>query len=279
MDLSMRPVFEYLDYRKYLKDAFEERRGIDPQLSFRKLAEILGLDGSNFHKIVMGHTHLPVRCQSRVIEYLGLGGRESEYFMLLLAFARERGTKARMEIIERAKLLQDVERKPLEDRELLFYRDWWTSVIRLLLEVNQGQAVATRLAASVSPPISPQQAQFAMDLLVELGLVKKAGSDRWKLADPHLTAGGEAKARAVHAYQKQILELAGDSLARYPRHERDVSTITVPVDDQSFAAIVDILRECRRQIQKQADSTTKPGRVMQLAMAFFPVSQTRESHP
>lgn len=275
----MRPVFEYLDYRKYLKDAFEERRERDPNLSFRKLGEALGLDGSNFHKIVMGRTHLPARCQSRVVEYLGLGGRESEYFLLLLAFARERGAKARTEIIERAKQLQDVSRKPLEDRELQFYRDWWTSVVRLLLEVHEGRADSARLAACVSPAILPQQAQASMDLLVELGLVKKAGSDRWKLAEPHLTAGGETKARAVHAYQRQILELAAESLKRYPSQERDVSTLTVPVDEQSFAAIGDILRECRRQIQKQADSTANPRRVMQLAMAFFPVSLAPEPLP
>lgn len=274
MQLAMRPVFEYLDYRKYLKDAFEERRERDSSLSYRRLAELVGLDGSNFHKIVLGRTHLPARCQSRVIEYLGLGSRESEYFLLLTAFARERGAKARMEILERAKQLQDVARKPLEDRELLFYRDWWTSVIRLLLEVHDGRAVAAELASAMSPSILPQQAQASFDLLVELKLVKKAGSGRWKLADPHLTAGGEAKSGAVHAYQRQILELAAQSLQRHSRQERDVSTLTVPIDDKSYAAICDILRECRRQIQKQAESTTKPRRVMQLAMAFFPVSRT-----
>lgn len=275
----MRPVFEYLDYRRYLRDAFEERRSRDTNLTYRRLGETLGLDGSNFHKIVLGRSHLPIRCQARVVEYLGLSGRESEYFLLLLAFARERGAKARMEILERAKLLQDVDRRTLEDRELLFYRDWWISVIRLLLEVNGGQAVAERLAGQVAPPIRTEQAQEAMDLLVELGMVKRIGSGRWKLAEPHLTAGGAEKAKAIHAYQKQILSLATDALAKTPQAERDVSTLTVPVDDQSFAAIRDILRECRRQIQKQADSTEEPKRVMQLAMAFFPVSRKQGATP
>lgn len=276
---SMRSVFEYLDYRKYLKEAFEERKERDPRLSFRKLGEQLGLDGSNFHKIVLGQTHLPVRCQSRVIEYLGLESREAEYFLLLLVFARERGAKARMEIIERAKQLQDVQRRQLEQRELLFYRDWWTSVVRSLIEVHEGRADPSSIARCVSPPILAQQAQMSLELLAELGLVKKAGSDRWKLAHPHLTASGEHKARAVHAYQRQILELAAQSLQTHPSKERDVSTLTVPVDETSFAAIGDILRECRRQIQKQADSTTRPNKVMQLAIAFFPVSSNSEPNP
>lgn len=272
MEVHMRPVFEYLDYRKVLNDAYLERREGDPELSYRKLGEQLGLDGSNFYKIVHGKSHLPVRCQSRVVEFLGLSSREAEYFQLLVAYARERGAKGRAEVLEKARRMQDVARKTLESRELLFYRDWWTSVVRSLLEVHQGRAVFEELAASVSPPIPPREAQASFELLVELGLVKRAGSGKWKLADLHLTAGGEAKAQSVHAYQRQILQLAVESLHRYSKDLRDVSTLTLPVDGRSFSAIGEILRECRRQIQKQAESTGHPDRVMQLAMAFFPVS-------
>lgn len=273
MEVFMRPVFEYLDYRKYLNDSYLERREGDPELSYRRLGEQLGLDGSNFYKIVHGKSHLPVRCQSRVVEFLGLSSREAEYFQLLVAYARERGAKGRAEVLERARRMQDVARKSLESRELLFYRDWWTSVVRSLLEVHEGRAVFEELAANVSPPIPPREAQASFELLVELGLVKRAGSGRWKLSDLHLTAGGEAKAQSVHAYQRQILQLAVESLHRYSKDLRDVSTLTIPVDGPSFEAIGEILRECRRQIQKQAESTAKPDRVMQLAMAFFPVSE------
>ena len=268
----MRPVFEYMDYRKYLKDAFEERKLADSSLSYRNLADSLGLDGSNLHKILQGRSHLPARCQSRVLKFLGLGNREAEYFLLLTAYARERGAKARMEILERARLLQDVPRKALEERELLFYQNWWTPVVRLLLEAHEGRAIPARLAKSVCPPISPDEAQASLDLLLELGLVKKTGSGRLKLAEAHLTAGGERKALAIHAYQKQVFELAIASLQRFSKDERDVSTVTFSVDDQAYQAILDILRECRRQVQKHADSIRQPTRVMQLAMAFFPVS-------
>ncbi|MEO7423846.1 MAG: TIGR02147 family protein [Fibrobacteria bacterium] len=268
----MRPVFEYLDYRNYLRDAFEERKRLDTRLSYRKLAATLGLDASNLHKIFQARGHLPARCQTRVLKFLGLSHRSAEYFLLLVAHARERGELARMDILERARRLQDVPRLTLEDRELLFYQKWWTSVVRLLLEVHEGRAVADKLAKSVCPPITPTEAQASLDLLLELGLVKKAVSGRLKLGEAHLTAGGEKKSKAVHDYQSQIFELAIASLHRFSRNERDVSTVTFAVDEKAHQAILDILRECRRQVQKQADSTRQPKRVMQLAMAFFPVS-------
>ena len=112
----MRSVFEYLDYRKYFKEAFKERKAVDPKVSYRNLAESLGLDGSNFHKILAGQAHLPARCQSRILDFLGLGNREAEYFRLLVMFARERGAKARMEI------LSDLNRPPrlADGRDLAF---------------------------------------------------------------------------------------------------------------------------------------------------------------
>ncbi|HXP90078.1 MAG TPA: TIGR02147 family protein [Fibrobacteria bacterium] len=272
----MTTVFEYLDYRKYLKDVFEERKADDPHLSYRTMAEALGLDGSNFYKILQGRTHLPVRCQSRVLEFLGLSGRPAEYFLLLVAHSRERGARARLEILERARQLHDVARRPLEDRELLFYRDWWVSVVRSLLDVHDGRAIPEEIASSVSPAITPADARAAMELLADLGLIKKTVSGKWKLADAHVTAGGEKKAQAVHAYQRQILQLASESLHRHPKEERDISTLTIPVDENSFQAIAKILRESRRQIQKQAEATSKPTRVMQLAMMLFPVSSPSE---
>ena len=268
----MRAIFEYLDYREYLKDAFEERKLLDPRLSYRKLAAMFGLDASNLHKILQGQVQLPTRCQARVLKFLGLGNRNAEYFLLLTSYARERGEQARREILERARLLKDVPRLALEERELSFYKDWWTSVVRLLLEVREGRADPAQLAKNVCPPITPAEAQASLDLLLQLGLVKKAGSSRLKLGEAHLTAGGERKSKAVHAFQTQIFELAIASLHRFSRNERDVSTVTFVVDDQAHQAILDILRECRRQVQKQADSTRQPKRVMQLAMAYFPVS-------
>ena len=100
-----------------------------------------------------------------------------------------------MEILERTRLLRDVPRQALEERELSFYKDWWTSVVRLLLEVREGRADLAQLAKCVSPPITPAEAQASLDLLLGLGVVKKAGSGRLKLGEAHLTAGGNGNRR------------------------------------------------------------------------------------
>lgn len=270
----MKAVFEYLDYRSYMKDAYEERKSQSPFYSYRIMAESFGLFPSNVFRILHGDAHLPARCQNRALEVLGLTGRSAEYFQLLIAYARERSSRERSRILEKAMALRDVSRRELESRELEYFRHWWTPTLRSALDLTGGRAVSTELGAMLTPPVTGAQAQKTLDLLQELELVKKASSGRLLPSEAHLTAGGEAKARAVRAYQAQILSLARQSLERFSPDERDISTLTVSMDEAVFREVRELVRECRRQIQKSVETSGDPDRVMQLAFAFFPAAKS-----
>ncbi|MBK8800820.1 MAG: TIGR02147 family protein [Fibrobacteres bacterium] len=273
----MRPVFEYLDYRDILKEAFETRKLSTPLYSYRMLAENFGLDTSNMFRILQKDAHLPARCQTRALDFIGISGRSAEYFQLLIAYARERNSKARTEILEKALALRDVECRRLTDRELEYYRDWWVVAVRSLVEVVDGHVRPAELAERLSPKVSETQVSKALELLSELGLVKKASSGRLVLSEVHLTAGGEEKTEAVRQFQRQILSLASEALERFPKEKRDISTITFAVDQEAFVEIREMLRECRRQIQQRIEESKKPDRVMQLAVALFPLAPAPES--
>ncbi len=77
----MRSVFDYLDYRDLLKDAYEEHKAALPLFSYRMMGDRLGLDGSYVFRILQKNLHLPARCQMRTAEYLGLTGRAADYFL------------------------------------------------------------------------------------------------------------------------------------------------------------------------------------------------------
>ena len=273
----MKPVFEYLDYRDMLRDAFEERKASTPLFSYRVMAEQLGLDSSNIFRMLQKDLHLPVRCHPRALEFLGLSGRPAEYFLLLVAYARERSSNARQEILEKAMALRDVARRQLAEQELTIFRDWWVVAIRCFLEVVGGRVHPAEIAKRLSPSIPEAEVVRALETLQELGLVKRVSSGRLAQTEAHLTAGGEEKALAVRHFQRQILSLAAESLERFPRDSRDVSTVTLAVDKGAFQEIREILRECRRQIQKRVEDSKNPDRVMQLAMAFYPLAPSPEA--
>lgn len=274
---AMRPVFEFLEYRDILKEAYEERKAAMSLFSYRMMGDRLEIDGSYLFRILQKELHLPSRCLPRAIEFLGLTGRSAEYFQLLSAYQRERGAKARQEILEKALSLRDVERSQLKDKELAFFRDWWVVAVRCLLEVVNGRANPSELASRLRPNVSEEEVKAALDLLLKLGLVKKASSGRLILAQTHLTASGNDKAQAVQGFQKRMLRLAEESFDRFPKGQRDVSTLSVAIDGVAWNEIREMLRESRRQIQKRVEESTHPDRVMQIVMAFFPLAPEVES--
>lgn len=269
----MRPIFEYLDYRDLLKDALEDRKAASPAYSFRMMGEALGLHTSNVFRILNKETHLPARCQSRAVEYLGLTERSASYFLLLVGYARERSGKARQEMLEKAMALRDVNRVDLGEKELAYFRDWWVAAVRGVIEMVNGKANPTDIARKLHPEVSEVQVSAALELLLELGLVKKGVSGTLVVGDPHLgVSRGPEKVQAVRQYQKQALSLATEALERFPPEIRDVTTLTMAVDHAVFTQVRELLRECRLQIQKNSEAAKSPDRVMQLVMAYFPLT-------
>lgn len=270
-------AFDYLDYRDMLKDAYEDGKAANPLFSYRTMAKRLGTDPSYLFRILRKELHLPVRCVPDALDFLGLSGRAAEYFQLLLACARSRGKLEKQEILTKAAALRDVERRRLGKGEQAFFRDWWVSGIRCLLEVVDGNSRPEELAAKFLPDVPVAEVQSALEILLELGFAKKAASGRLLLTEAHITAGGDEKVVAVRHFQKQVLELAKESLERFPPELRDISTLTLAVDQEAFEDIRALLRECRRQIQKRVEAASHPDRVLELSMAIFPIAPPPKS--
>lgn len=273
----MGAVFDVTDYRDLLHSYYEERKTQMPLYSYRMLGSKLGLDASQLFRIMQKEQHLPGRCVPAAKELLGLTGRAAEYFELLIAASRSRTQQKRQELLDKAFALRDVRRHELGEKELMFLSQWWIATVRAFLEVSKGNADPALISRSLIPSISEDQARDAVELLKDLGMVKRLPSEKLALAEPHLTVGGPAKAKAVRQFQKQVMQLGADSLDGVPVEQRDVSTLTMAVDEEALQDLKEMAREFRRQVQKRVEECAGPDRIMQLNMALFPVARRQEA--
>jgi len=265
-------VFDVTDYRDLLRQYYEERKAQMPLYSYRMLGGKLGLDASQLFRILQKEQHLPPRCVPMAKDLLELAGRGGEYFELLIAASRSRTQQKRQELLDKAFALRDVRRRELHTQELQFLSQWWIAVVRAFLEVSRGNADPALIARSMIPPIRKEQASEALELLKDLGMVKRLPAGKLALADLHLTVGGPEKSRAVRDFQKQVMQLGAASLDSVPVTHRDISTLTLAVDADCMDDLKEMMREFRRQVQKRVDECVRPDRIMQLNMAFFPVA-------
>lgn len=275
----MTASLDYDDYREVLKEAFETRKAANPLFSYKVLAEELGLDPSGTFRVLNKERHLPARCVSRAIEFLQLTGRAAEYFVLMTSYGRERRKSARLELLKKAAELRDVPRRHLKDEELSFFRDWWVVAVRCAVEVLEGRVVPEEIAQRIVPSVRVEDVRTALDLLVALGIAKKAQAGKLRIVDQHITVDGENGRQAVAEFQRKILGLAAESVDRFPREARDISTLSVTVDQPAFDDIRSILKDCRRRIQARVSEVSQPDRALQVAFSIFPLVPAQEGSP
>jgi hypothetical protein len=169
----MKPIYEYLDYREYLKEYYEEKKRESPSYVYKTLAAELGLDTGNAFRILQGKAHLPARCISRALEILDLSGQSAEFFLLLITCSRERNPKSREEIVEKAKTLRvDVQAK-LASRTA----------------VQPGGAfgkVSVMVESQIKPIRLEDDIAKAFELLLQQGLVKRSKSGKLVLSRPRM---------------------------------------------------------------------------------------------
>lgn len=261
------------DYRDFLKDFYDRRKLEMPFYSYRMMGDKLGLDSSYLYRVLQKKQHLPAHALPAAKEILNLSGREAEYFDLLFSAAVTKDKSKREELIAKALSLRDVDLHSLQAAELKLLENWWIPAVRAYLEINGGVINTKQIASDICPPITEAQAKEAIDTLLEVGLVKKMASGRLALTEAHLTVGGPEKKLAVRKFQKEVLNLASNSLDNVPVNERNISTLTLSVDKDCFDDLGDMLKEFRRLVQKRVDSAKNSDRVMQLSMAFYPVAR------
>ena len=72
--------------------------------------------------------------------------------------------------------------------------------------------------------------------------------------------------------------MSSSSIERDPKESRDISSVTMSIDKESFEDVKEILRECRASVIKRVDSISdnSTDRVYQLNMQLIPLSTVQK---
>jgi uncharacterized protein (TIGR02147 family) len=114
-DFEMPDVFAYGDYRKFLKDAYLEKKRTRPSgFTHRLIGRKGGFDPGLFSKVVQGQRNISVKLIPGFCRAFGLQGPESEYFEALVHLAQAATEADRAHYGEKAFSLKNRFRAGLE---------------------------------------------------------------------------------------------------------------------------------------------------------------------
>lgn len=267
----MHRLYSYLDYRSYLLDEQAARKAADPGFTFRTLAGLLEIDPGQLTRILRGKSPLPFRFVPAVARHFEMDRRASAYFEELLRLERARSADEKSRCQERLAALRGVAVAPVDAARAAYYGQWHHSVIRALLGMGPFRDDFEALGRMCIPPITAEQARQSVQILEDLGLVRRDEQRILRPSEPHLTTGEGVSPQVLRKFHDQAIELGRASLERIPSSERDISAITASLDANGLVLLREMARELRQRVQTLAHGTRDPDRVFQLNIQMFPV--------
>lgn len=268
----MRPdLFQYTDYRAFLRDWLWQAKEETPAISYRFLARRLKIDPGFLVHIFQGHKHLSETHLPGMVRVLGLDGRQGDYFQRLVAFGRARGEREIARRYEELMELRESRIRELSASEHRYYQNWYVPALRCLLATRQLRGDGSDLGELLHPPITAKQAREAVALLQHLELIRRAEDGTWEVTDQHLSSGDAWTDLAIHSFQRQTIQLALDALESLPKEQREVSTMTLAIAKEELPTVQAMVREFRSKLARWAVRSADADTVYQMNIQIFPL--------
>ena len=269
-------IFEYFDYRLFLRDYYDVRKADERNFSYRWFAQRAGFNSSGLYSsIVRGKVNLTDNTIPKFAAAMKLEPNEEAYFRLMVDYTHASTAQARQEIFDQMVPLmpEKIRRAKLDQRE--YYSDWRYTAVHQALAVCDVRDDFAELGSLFDPPMTPDEAKRAVELLASLGLAKRGPTGRWETTTATLLGGAEVGVAAIRAYQASLIEQGKLALERIPKERRHVSTTTVSVSPEGKERILRKLAETQREIFEIAKSDVGETEVCQLNFQFFPLTRSK----
>lgn len=266
-------LFEYLNYREFLRDAYEERHASDWRFSHRFIAEKVGFDGSMFNKILQGKRNLTSRQVSIFADIFCKDDREKKYFADMVAFNQAKNHSESRQFLEKLVATKECKVETVAKDQFEYFDNWYHAVIRELVTFYPYVGDAAALGLMVRPPITASQVKSSIALLERLSMIRKnPETGLYEQTQGLISSGSESYSTAVNSYIQQNLDVATSAMDRFSREERNLSTLAFGCDENTYNELVEMVRRFRREVLAKVGQCQKPNRVFQLGMQLFPLS-------
>jgi uncharacterized protein (TIGR02147 family) len=269
-------VYDYLEYREFLKDRYAYLKSTDKKYSQRYFMQKLGVKSTGFFaELLSGKRNLNRQNILSFIKILKLDHDEAGYFENLVYFNQSRSIQDKDHWLLKMMESSKVNSKILNRDVYEYFSKWYFAAIRELLFFCKKAIKPQEIADRLCPPISGDEAEKALALLERLALIERMPDGSFRQKDTVISTGDLIHSVEIANYQLQTIELAKQALDAISIAQRDISTLTMSISKDAFEKIVDILKKTKQDIIKVTQQDCDEDRVYQLNMQFFPLTNIK----
>lgn len=172
-------VFDYDDFRAYLRDYYAHQKRLNPRFSYGIFAKRAGLTSRGHLKVIIdGIRNLTPEWAEKYVRGLGLEGRAAEYFHVLVKACQARDPAERGVLrADMNRLRFQREQRVMSPNESSLFNSQWHAMVVLSMTGVQGFRPDPRwISRRTAGRISPAEAALALSALRDSGhLVVRKG--------------------------------------------------------------------------------------------------------
>jgi uncharacterized protein (TIGR02147 family) len=270
-------IFEYQNYRLYLKDYYNAQKKAKKYFSYRYFSKKAGINASAFlYYVIEGKRNLTKTSIDKISLAIGHSKEENDYFENLVFFNQAKTIAEKTMYYSRViECRKPIDLKIIDKDRYEYYRRWYHSVVREIVTFVDFKGNFGTLAAQVLPPISAREAEDSVRLLERLGFIERDEKGLYHQTDNLITVKPDAPdAFVIEKFQMEMLSLALKSYDAFPRSERMSASTTFGISKETFKLFTMKAREFRKELLEIARLDNNPERVCQFTFNLFPVSRS-----
>jgi len=267
-------LFEYQNYRDYLRAYYTEQKALKKGFSYRSFSKKAGIQAPSFlFYVIEGKRNLTKNSLLKLSEAIGHTREEADYFENLVFFSQATTIHDKTLYYSRLiEVMRPVMIEQISPERFEYYSTWYHSVLREVVTLVDFKENYALLASLLTPAISGSEAKASVKLLETLGFIECDEQGFY-----HQTANlihnhpVPAQSFIIEKFQMEMLKLALQSYERIPIYERMSSSTTFSISEETFNLFKMKSREFRKELAEIARLDSSQEHVYQLTMNLFPV--------
>ena len=268
-------IFDYLDYRSFLRDMFLFRKEKDSYFSYRFFSGKAGFSSPNFLKLVIdGKRNLGNGSIAKMAKGFGLKKQEQEYFENLVLMNQAENHDEKNRYYQKMISIKGIRPgKAIDKAQYEYFSKWYYPVIRELVIFGDRRHTPVQIARILEPAITAKEAERALKLLTKLGFIQQDDNGQWQQCDRVMTTGPEVKSLIIANFHREMIRLATDAIERFPADQRDITSLTLSVNQNQMEEIKKRIADFRQDMLQLACADQDEDQVIQINIQAFPMTR------
>jgi uncharacterized protein (TIGR02147 family) len=271
-------IFEYQNYRTYLKDYYSEQKARKKRFSYRYFSEKAGVNSASFlYYIIENKRNLTGSSILKISQAIGHSREEADYFENLVFFNQAKTINEKTHFYSKIiEIRRPIDIQSISVERYEYYAKWYHSVIREVVTFLDFQEDYTKLGSFLIPPISAREAKESVFLLERLGFLDKDENGLYHQTSNLILGKPEPiEVFQVERFQREMLSMAIKSYDTVALRDRISTSTTLSVSKKTIELFKMRIRELQRDLMEIARMDDEQDVSIQITLNLFPVSQSK----